>query len=48
MQYIREYLARLSYAFGPAEQMGLARFLELARAAGELDDIPVITTPVAA
>lgn len=47
-QYIRQYLSRLSYAFGPAERAGLARFLELARAAGELDDIPVITTPVAA
>ena len=47
VEYIRTYLARLSYSFGPAERAGLARFLELARAAGELDDIPVITTPVA-
>lgn len=48
VEFIREYLARLSYGFGPAERAGLARFLELARAAGELDDVPVITTPVAA
>ena len=47
-QYIAGYLARLSYDFGPAERAGLARFLELARAAGELQDIPDTPTPVAA
>ncbi len=36
-KYIRGYFSRLSYGFGPQEQAGLARFLELARDAGELD-----------
>lgn len=38
--YIRGYFSRLSYAFGPPEQAGLARFLELARDAGELTTVP--------
>ena len=46
--YIRQYLARLSYAFGPAERAGLARFLEMARAADELDDVPDTPITVAA
>lgn len=46
--YIRQYLARLSYEYGPAEQAGLARFLEMARDAGELGTTPDIPTTVAA
>jgi chorismate dehydratase len=38
--YVRRYLGRLSYGFGPPERAGLARFLELAAAAGELDRLP--------
>jgi chorismate dehydratase len=38
--YIGAYLMRLRFGFGPAERAGLARFLELARAAGELDAVP--------
>jgi chorismate dehydratase len=38
--FIRGYLRRLRYAFGEAERAGLARFLELARQAGELDELP--------
>jgi chorismate dehydratase len=34
--YIRGYFRRLGYGFGSAERAGLARFLDLARAAGEL------------
>jgi len=41
-QYIAGYLARLRYAFGPSERAGLARFLDLARAAGELHDVPAL------
>jgi chorismate dehydratase len=40
-EFITGYLSRLRYAFGDAERAGLARFLEMARAAGELDDVPV-------
>lgn len=39
---ISAYFARLSYDFGPAERAGLARFLELARDANELDAMPEI------
>ncbi len=45
--YIRDYLARLTYVFGADERAGLTRFLEMARAAHELDDVPVLH-PVAA
>ncbi len=38
--YVRDYLARLRYGFGPGERAGLARFLQDARAAGELDALP--------
>ena len=38
--FIRGYLARLSYDFGPAERTGLSLFLQHARAAGELDALP--------
>jgi len=38
--FIRGYLGRLSYGFGPAERAGLARFLAQARAIGELDRLP--------
>jgi chorismate dehydratase len=40
VDFIRGYLGRLSYAFGPAERAGLREFLERARAIGELDDVP--------
>lgn len=40
--YIRGYLARLSFGFGPDEQAGLRRFLQLAHEAGELDAVPPI------
>lgn len=40
--YIRTYLQRLSYGFGEGERAGLARFLDLARAAGELRDVPTL------
>lgn len=47
--YIRGYLGRLRYEFGPAERAGLAQFLQMARAAGELDQVPSIAdTAVAA
>jgi len=46
-EYITDYLARLQYAFGPAEHAGLAMFLQMARAAGELDDIRALE-PIAA
>jgi len=41
-EYIRAYFRRLRYGFGETERAGLARFLELARAAGELDELPVL------
>lgn len=40
--YIGAYLTRLSYAFGEPERAGLARFLDLARAAGDLQDVPAL------
>lgn len=47
VDFITGYLARLNYAFGPDERDGLARFLDLARAAGELDDVHALE-PMAA
>jgi len=47
VDYIDGYLARLHYGFGPAERAGLARFLDMARAAGELHDVPALE-PMAA
>ncbi len=41
-QYISDYLARLTYVFDADERAGLARFLEMARATGELDDISAL------
>lgn len=38
--FIRQYFTRLSYAFGPRERAGLARFLALAGDAGELTPTP--------
>lgn len=38
--FIRGYFRRLRYGFGPGERAGLARFLELASAAGELEAVP--------
>ncbi|MBM3665395.1 MAG: hypothetical protein FJW92_06345, partial [Actinobacteria bacterium] len=38
--YIRAYLSRLRYGFGDAERAGLERFLDMAHAAGELDEVP--------
>ncbi len=40
--YIRGYLQHLRYGFADAERAGLARFLELARRAGELQDVPAL------
>lgn len=40
--YIGAYLSRLRYGFGPDEREGLARFLDLARAAGELHDVTAL------
>jgi chorismate dehydratase len=40
-EFIAGYLSRLRYGFGDAERAGLERFLDLARAAGELKDVPV-------
>lgn len=41
-QFISGYLSHLRYGFGDTERAGLALFLELARDAGELDDVPVL------
>jgi chorismate dehydratase len=40
--FIREYLGHLRYGFGEAERAGLARFLDMARRAGELADVPAL------
>ena len=40
VDFIRGYLGRLSYGFGPAERAGLREFLQRARAIGELDELP--------
>lgn len=40
LEYVRAYLRRLRYDFGPAERAGLERFLEMARSAGLLDAVP--------
>jgi len=40
--FIAAYFRRLSYGFGDAERAGLARFLELARGAGELARMPAL------
>lgn len=40
VEFIRAYFQRLRYGFGANERAGLARFLELARDAGELDVLP--------
>lgn len=40
--FIAAYFRRLGYGFGGPERAGLARFLELARAAGELDRLPAL------
>jgi chorismate dehydratase len=38
--WIARYFEQLRYSFGPRERKGLVRFLELAREAGELDEVP--------
>ena len=38
--FIRPYLSRLRYEFGPAEREGLEAFLTLAAQSGELDVVP--------
>ena len=38
--FIRPYLRRLRYEFGPAEREGLEAFLTLAAKSGELDVVP--------
>lgn len=40
--FIAAYLDRLRYGFGEAERAGLARFLDLARRAGELERLPAL------
>jgi chorismate dehydratase len=40
VEYIRSYLGRLRFDFGPAERAGLERFLQMARSAGLLDEVP--------
>jgi chorismate dehydratase len=39
---IRAYFRRLRYDFGDEERAGLGRFLEMARVAGELHDVPAL------
>ena len=49
--WIARYFEQLRYSFGSRERAGLRRFLELARDAGELDEIPelrFVDEPVAA
>jgi chorismate dehydratase len=38
--FLARYFEKLRYRFGPRERAGLYTFLELARAAGELDRVP--------
>jgi chorismate dehydratase len=38
--YLARYFERLRYRFGPRERAGLFTFLELARDAGELEEVP--------
>lgn len=40
--FIRPYLARLTYDFGASERAGLSEFLRQAAAVGELDSAPVL------
>jgi chorismate dehydratase len=49
--WIARYFEQLRYSFGSRERAGLHRFLELARDAGELEDVPplrFVDEPVAA
>jgi chorismate dehydratase len=38
--FLARYFEKLRYRFGPRERAGLLTFLELARDAGELDEVP--------
>jgi chorismate dehydratase len=38
--FLARYFEKLRYRFGPRERAGLYTFLEMARDAGELDDVP--------
>jgi len=38
--FLARYFEKLRYRFGPRERAGLMSFLELARDAGELDEVP--------
>src|SRR5918912_1581492 len=38
--FLARYFEKLRYRFGPRERAGLMTFLELARDAGELDEVP--------
>jgi chorismate dehydratase len=38
--FLARYFEKLRYSFGPRERAGLFTFLELARDAGELDEVP--------
>ena len=46
--FLARYFEKLRYRFGPRERAGLMTFLELARDAGELDDVPELRFVVAA
>ena len=50
--FLARYFEKLRYSFGPRERAGLYTFLELARDAGELEEVPetrfVRTEPVPA
>jgi predicted solute-binding protein len=38
--FLARYFEKLRYRFGPRERAGLLTFLELARDAGELEEVP--------
>jgi chorismate dehydratase len=38
--WVARYLEQLRYSFGPRERAGLRHFLELAKDAGELEEVP--------
>ena len=48
--FLARYFEKLRYSFGPRERAGLLTFLELARDAGELDEVPELrfVTPTGA
>ena len=46
--FLARYFEKLRYRFGPRERAGLNAFLELAREAGELDEVPELRFVAAA